>query len=117
VSSPRRLGLPDALRMRHDTHFVEQLGRPGGAPIGRLIPVEDLDANPNQPRRSMDDLSELIASIREKGVLEPSRFVRLHARKHGGKAGPESLVDYGDSVVDGDAGRGPLAVSAGRHSI
>jgi ParB family transcriptional regulator, chromosome partitioning protein len=71
VSSPRRLGLPDALRMRHDTHFVEQLGRPGGAPVGRLIPVEDLDANPNQPRRSMDDLSELVASIREKGVLEP----------------------------------------------
>jgi ParB family transcriptional regulator, chromosome partitioning protein len=71
VSSPRRLGLPDALRMRHDTHFVEQLGRPGGAPIGRLIPVEDLDANPNQPRRTMDDLSELVASIREKGVLEP----------------------------------------------
>jgi ParB family chromosome partitioning protein len=57
--------------MRHDTHFVEQLGRPGGAPVGRLIPLEDLDANPNQPRRSMDDLSELVASIREKGVLEP----------------------------------------------
>jgi ParB family transcriptional regulator, chromosome partitioning protein len=71
VSSPRRLGLPDALRMRHDTHFVEQLGRPGGAPIGRMVPIEDLDANPDQPRRSMDDLSELVASIREKGVLEP----------------------------------------------
>jgi ParB family chromosome partitioning protein len=57
--------------MRHDTHFVEQLGRPGGAPVGRLVPIEDIDPNPDQPRRSMDDLAELTASVREKGVLEP----------------------------------------------
>jgi ParB family transcriptional regulator, chromosome partitioning protein len=71
VSSPRRFGLPETLRMRHDTHYVDQLGRPGGAPIGRLIPIEDIDANPNQPRQSVGDLSELVASVREKGVLEP----------------------------------------------
>jgi ParB family chromosome partitioning protein len=59
------------MRMRHDTHFVDQLGRPGGAPVGRLIPVEDIDPNPNQPRHTMGDLSELIASVREKGILEP----------------------------------------------
>jgi ParB family chromosome partitioning protein len=57
--------------MRHDVHFVDQLGRPGGTPVGRLIPVEDIVANPNQPRQHMGDLSELIASVREKGVLEP----------------------------------------------
>jgi ParB family transcriptional regulator, chromosome partitioning protein len=71
VSSPRRFGLPETLRMRHDTHYVDQLGRPGGAPIGRLIPIEDIDPNPNQPRQSVGDLSELVASVREKGVLEP----------------------------------------------
>jgi ParB family transcriptional regulator, chromosome partitioning protein len=71
VSSPRRIGLPEALRMRHDTHFVDQLGRPGGIAVGRLIPVEDIDPNPNQPRQALGDLSELVASIREKGVLEP----------------------------------------------
>ena len=71
MSSPRRIGLPEALRMRHDTHFVDQLGRPGGVPVGRLIPVEDIDPNPNQPRQALGDLSELVASIREKGVLEP----------------------------------------------
>ena len=71
MSSPRRLGLPEALRMRHDTHFVDQLGRPGGVPVGRLIPLEDIDPNPNQPRQALGDLSELVASIREKGVLEP----------------------------------------------
>jgi ParB family chromosome partitioning protein len=57
--------------MRHDTHFVDQLGRPSGVPVGRLIPVEDIDPNPNQPRQALGDLSELVASIREKGVLEP----------------------------------------------
>jgi len=71
VSSPRRIGLPTSLRMRHDVHFVDQLGRPGGVAVGRLVPLEDIDANPNQPRKSLDDLSELTASIREKGVLEP----------------------------------------------
>ena len=71
MSSPRRFGLPDTLRMRHDTHYVDQLGRAGGVPIGRLVPIEDIDPNPNQPRQSVGDLSELVASVREKGVLEP----------------------------------------------
>lgn len=71
MSSPRRIGLPTTLRMRHDTHYVDQLAHPQGTPVGRLVPIEDIDPNPNQPRHSMGDLSELIASIREKGVLEP----------------------------------------------
>jgi ParB family chromosome partitioning protein len=57
--------------MRHDTHFVDQLARPGGVAIGRLVPLEDIEPNPRQPRQSLGDLSELTASIREKGVLEP----------------------------------------------
>jgi ParB family chromosome partitioning protein len=71
VSSPRRAGLPETLRMRHEAHFVDQLGRPSGVPVGRLIPLEDIDTNPNQPRQGLGDLSELTASVREKGVLEP----------------------------------------------
>ena len=71
MSNLRRVGLPDAMRMRHDTHFVDQLGRPSGSPVGQLIPIEDIDPNPNQPRHAMGDLAELIASVREKGILEP----------------------------------------------
>ena len=71
MSSARRVGLPESLRMRHDSHFVEQLARPGGVAIGRLVPIEDLMANPHQPRQNVGDLSELVASIREKGVIEP----------------------------------------------
>jgi ParB family transcriptional regulator, chromosome partitioning protein len=71
VSSPRRIGLPSTLRMRHDTHFVEELARPSGVSIGRLVPIEDIQPNPKQPRQSLGDLTELTASIEEKGVLEP----------------------------------------------
>jgi len=71
VSSPRRIGLPETLRMRHDNHYVDQLARPGGDPVGRMIAVEEIEANPGQPRQEIGDLSELVASVREKGILEP----------------------------------------------
>jgi ParB family transcriptional regulator, chromosome partitioning protein len=67
---PRR-GLPESISMRHDEHYVEALAASAGAPIGRLAPIDRIDPNPNQPRQVMGDLSELIASITEKGILEP----------------------------------------------
>jgi len=57
--------------MRHDEHYVEALAASAGSPIGRLVPIEQIDANPSQPRQVMGDLSELMASIAEKGILEP----------------------------------------------
>jgi len=36
-----------------------------------MIPVDKLDPNPEQPRVEFGDLTELTASIAEKGVLEP----------------------------------------------
>jgi ParB family chromosome partitioning protein len=67
---PRR-GLPETIAMRHDEHYVEALAASAGTPVGRMIPIEQLDPNPNQPRQVMGDLSELIASIAEKGIIEP----------------------------------------------
>jgi len=65
-------GLPDNFRLRHDSHYVELLtNRSGGAPIGRMIPIDKLAPNPSQPRIEIGDLAELTASIKEKGVLEP----------------------------------------------
>jgi ParB family chromosome partitioning protein len=57
--------------MRHDEHYVEALAASAGAPVGRIISIEQIDPNPNQPRQVMGDLSELIASIAEKGIIEP----------------------------------------------
>ncbi|MFL6209027.1 MAG: ParB/RepB/Spo0J family partition protein [Pyrinomonadaceae bacterium] len=64
-------GLPSGVRMRHDAHYVEELAGQRPTPIGRLIALEQLDPNPEQPRVEIGDLSELTASIKEKGVLEP----------------------------------------------
>ena len=80
MSSIRRVGLPETLRMRHDTHFVEQLVRPGAEPVGLVVSVRDIDPNPNQPRQSMGDLSELTASVREKGILGPILVRRMGSR-------------------------------------
>ena len=67
---PRR-GLPETMVMRHDEHYVEALAASAGAPTGRLVSIDRIDPNPHQPRQVMGDLSELMASIAEKGILEP----------------------------------------------
>jgi ParB family transcriptional regulator, chromosome partitioning protein len=65
-------GLPDNFKLRHDSHYVELLtSRGAGAPVGRMIPIDKLAPNPLQPRVEIGDLTELVLSIREKGVLEP----------------------------------------------
>ena len=66
--------------MRHDEHYVEALTTSAGSPVGRLVAIDDIDPNPNQPRQVMGDLSELMASIAEKGIIEP-----IIARQRGGR--------------------------------
>ena len=73
-------GLPVSLKMRHDSHYVEALASSAGSPIGRMVPIESVDPNPDQPRQVMGDLSELKASIAEKGIIEP-----LVVRQRGGR--------------------------------
>ena len=67
----KRIGLPITMKMRHDAHYVESLTSFSGAAIGRMIPVDKIRPNPDQPRKSLGDLRDLTDSIREKGVLEP----------------------------------------------
>ena len=67
---PRR-GLPSAVKMRHDEHYVEALATSAGVPLGRMVPIDQVDPNPDQPRQVMGDLSELMASISEQGIIEP----------------------------------------------
>lgn len=76
---PKR-GLPTTIKMRHDEHYVESLSFSSGTPVGRMVPIDQVDPNPNQPRQVMGDLSELMASIAEKGVIEP-----LVVRQRGGR--------------------------------
>ena len=67
----RRRGLPGDVAMRHAHHFVDDLTTRDAAPIGRMLPLAAIRPDPAQPRKRVGDLSELVASIREKGVLEP----------------------------------------------
>ncbi|HKX31580.1 MAG TPA: ParB/RepB/Spo0J family partition protein [Blastocatellia bacterium] len=68
---PIKRGLPSTLKMRHDRHYVEELSSQRGAPIGRMIALDRLEPNPQQPRVDFGELEDLISSVKEKGVLEP----------------------------------------------
>jgi ParB family transcriptional regulator, chromosome partitioning protein len=68
---PVKRGLPSTIKMRHDRHYVEELSSRSGATIGRMIALDRLEPNPQQPRVDLGDLEELVASIKERGVLEP----------------------------------------------
>jgi ParB family transcriptional regulator, chromosome partitioning protein len=69
--SLRRAGLPLTVKMRHNSHYVEDMISRTGAAIGRMIPLEQIQANADQPRKELGDLQNLTDSVRDKGVLEP----------------------------------------------
>jgi len=69
--SVRRAGLPFTLKMRHNSHYVEDIISRSGAAIGRMIPIEQIQPNADQPRKELGDLQSLTDSVRDKGVLEP----------------------------------------------
>lgn len=64
-------GLPETIRMKRDLHYVDEIFHAGEEFVGKFLPIDDIEPNPDQPRQIIGDLSELAASIREKGVLEP----------------------------------------------
>lgn len=64
-------GLPSGIQMRHDAHYVEELSTHRHATVGRFLSTESIDPNPQQPRVDVGDLTELVSSIKEKGILEP----------------------------------------------
>lgn len=97
---PKR-GLPETVRMRHDEHYVEALTASAGEPLGRMIPIDIIDPNPDQPRQAMGDLSELVSSISEKGIIEP-----LIVRQRGGRF----------QIVAGER-RYQAAVQVGLHEV
>jgi ParB family chromosome partitioning protein len=67
----RKRGLPLRVKMRHDTHFVEELTSRHETPVGKMVPLSAVEPDPDQPRKSMGELDDLVSSIRDKGVLEP----------------------------------------------
>ncbi|WP_424988215.1 ParB/RepB/Spo0J family partition protein [Microbulbifer sp. S227A] len=68
---PRGLGRGLSALMADVSTESQSTDRPVGPDIH--VPIEKLFANPNQPRRrfAQEDLDDLTASIKEKGVLQP----------------------------------------------
>ncbi len=56
--------------MRHDAHYVDEFAR-ASRTVGRVIPIDQIAPNPEQPRVEIGDLTELSGSIEQNGVLEP----------------------------------------------
>lgn len=79
------------VKMRHDTHFVEELTARHETPVGKMVPLSTIEPDANQPRSSMGDLDELVASIREKGVLEPI-LVRPRPESEDGLDAPAGVL-------------------------
>lgn len=103
-----RRGLPARVKMRHDTHFVEELASRHSEPIGQMIPLAAIEADPHQPRVALGSLEELSASIRERGVLEP-----ILVRPRPG-ADPSADVRY--RIISGER-RFTAAFEAGLYEI
>jgi ParB family chromosome partitioning protein len=43
------------MAMRHDEHYVDALAASAGTPVGRMVAIDLIDPNPNQPRQVMGD--------------------------------------------------------------
>ena len=111
MSDPaRKRGLPVRVKMRHDTHFVEELTARHEAPVGRMIPLSAIEPDPGQPRSTMGDLGDLVMSIRDKGVLEPI----LVRPRPGGPEGGLSGVLY--RIISGER-RYRAAQEAGLYEV
>lgn len=63
-------GLPSGISMRHDSHYVEEFSK-NYKSIGKILPISQLEPNPDQPRTEIGDLTELTSSIKQNGILEP----------------------------------------------
>ena len=67
----KKSGLPGEVIMRHDVHFVDLITSKAAGPTIRMIPLNKIVPNPYQARSELGNIDELVASIKEKGVLEP----------------------------------------------
>jgi len=71
VQKAKKTGLPDDITMRHDNHYIDLIEEKLYGPRIRMISINKIDASPHQARTELGDIEELMASIKEKGILQP----------------------------------------------
>ena len=77
-----KAGLPSHRRMRHDSHFVDELAERMGEGIGRMIRITLITSNQDQPRSNLGHLEDLQTSIDTHGVLQPLLVRRIDGGKY-----------------------------------
>lgn len=80
MQKSKKTGLPGSVDMRHDGHFVDLITVRVEGPRIRMIPIENIDPNPQQARSELGDIKELMISIQQKGILEPIIVRPRHGR-------------------------------------
>ena len=97
--------------MHDDASYLDALTAASGEPVGRLVRIEQLDPNPHQPRQRMGDLSELMASISTRGIIEPlivrqrgERYQIIAGERRYQAAVQVGVTDVPVVVRDGDDG-------------
>lgn len=68
---PKKVGLPDYIKLRHDVHLVDEISTRTRTSIIRSIPIDKIVSSLMQPRKDLGNLEELADSIKEKGIIEP----------------------------------------------
>ena len=73
----------------------------GGPVAERFVPIEQIEANPDQPRKQFiqGDLDELAASIKEKGVIQPLIVRVLDNSRYQIVAGRTPLARIADGTI------------------
>ena len=71
MQKTKKTGLPDDVSMRHDNHYVDLIEEKLYGPRIRMIAINKIDPSPHQARTELGNIEELMASIKEKGILQP----------------------------------------------
>lgn len=71
MQKAKRTGLPDDVTMRHDNHYVDLIEEKLYGPRIRMLPINKIVPSPHQARTELGNIEELMASIKEKGILQP----------------------------------------------
>ena len=71
MQKTKKTGLPDDVSMRHDNHYVDLIEEKLYGPRIRMIAINKIDQSPHQARTELGNIEELMASIKEKGILQP----------------------------------------------
>lgn len=71
MQKTKKTGLPDDVSMRHDNHYVDLIEEKLYGPRISMIAINKIDQSPHQARTELGNIEELMASIKEKGILQP----------------------------------------------